>query len=175
MRNRKRVLAVMVIAGAAFATTLMIFPEENLKVEVEARSTDIGIRGITKVYSANLRNVGLRPVRVQICRYVTDALEPGASVAYSIERWNSTRSEWTPYRGSSKAEFCRPYPLGIIKGQLEQIWLWPTSRISTSDGAIQAADGLRIGDQLRFVLFPFNDDRGHISPPFTIDERPLRP
>ena len=135
----------------------------------------IGIPGLTKTYEAMLSSGSLLPMRVTVCDFVTDAFERGYSVAHSIERWDDGSGEWRLFWGIARQDFCRPYPLGITsESRVRSVWLWPGEAISTSFVAIQASDGLRLGDHLRFAIRPFRSfpEITVVTDPFPVDERP---
>ena len=138
-------------------------------------SGGIGIPGLTKTYEGSLTNRSILPVRVSVCDYVTDALGHGESVAYSVERWDQSSGKWRFFWGIRSRDFCKPYPLGITSdSRIRTVWLWPGQSLSTDFVAIQAVDGLELGDRLRFTITPFRShaDIAVASPPFMIDERP---
>ena len=135
----------------------------------------IGIPGLTKTYEAVLTNRSLLPVRVSVCDYTTDGMEHGKGVAYYAERWEQSSGEWRFFWGIPRQEFCKPHGDDILAGsRVREIWLWPHQSISTDFVAIQAVDGLRLNDRLRFVIAPFHRTTGAVvaTAAFTVDERP---
>jgi hypothetical protein len=134
----------------------------------------IGIPGLTKTYRADLTNRGALPVRISVCDSINDALKREKNIAYSVERWDGRTKEWRFLREIPASEFCKPYSLGIVRGEIRGMWLWPRHIISTGFIAIQASEGLDLNDRLRFAITPFlpRRDVRIVTPPFTVDERP---
>jgi hypothetical protein len=91
------------------------FSPLTLHADVSIANGDIGIAGITKLYDAHVTNFGIFPRRIERCEFVTDAFAPGVSVGYRLQQWDmASRRRQTVLDAAS--EYCRPYPLGIIKG-----------------------------------------------------------
>src|ERR1700723_671754 len=106
--------ASVLVIGVAIAT-LHPASANRLSAEVVTRSEDIGIPGITKMYEATLTNRGFLPVRVMQCDFLDDTMSPGTMVAYAVQRWNDGRKQWDTIVEFGKSQFCKPYPLGIVK------------------------------------------------------------
>jgi hypothetical protein len=177
-----RYWVAMLVAGSTVALAanaiLSIQPSaavKSLSASWAANPGGIGIPGLTKTYEARLTNSGVIPVRVSVCDYVTDALATGKSVAHAVERWDGTSGTWQFFWGVPRNEFCKPHGLDISsQSRIRDIWLWPRQSVSTDFVAIQASNGLRLNDRLRFVITPFWDrpDIAVSTPEFIIDERP---
>ena len=127
-----------------------------------------------KVYEGHLKNVGEASVKVRVCDAVSDAMQREIHVVHTIERWDSESQGWKELWRIPRQEFCRPYPTGIIEGRIVEVSLAPGQTVSTGEIAIQASDNLRLGDRLRFVVFPYSDGETVrlASPGFPVDERP---
>jgi len=152
----------------------MFFGQRFLRAESEAAAADIGIPGISKWYSVALINPGFLPVRVAACDVTTDAGQEGVEVANAIEKWDEGSRRWTVFWRIPRTEFCK-HSFDIQSAQLTHHWLWPGKRFVTGAIAIQASDGLALGDHLRYKVFPGTDEETEIaSPAFVVDERPSR-
>ncbi len=142
------------VAVISFAiATLSPISVKHLRAEVVTRSEDIGIPGITKMYQATLTNRGFLPARVTRCDFTDDSMSSGTMMAYAVQRWNENRRQWDTIVQFEQSQFCKPYPLGIVKARLVNGWLWPGQRLSTGEEATAARDGFVIGDRARFVIF----------------------
>jgi hypothetical protein len=180
--SRKWVLLCVCVAIAAGCSKVespkRVPASETVRLEVEviSRPTQIGIPGITKMYEALLKNEGTSPVKVRVCDAVDDGMHRHIYLAHTIERWDSESRRWKAFWQIPSQEFCRPYPTGIINGQIVDVSLDPGRSLSTGEIAIQAADNLQLGDRLRFVVFPYSDvEKAWVaSPDFLVDERPAR-
>jgi hypothetical protein len=162
------------VSGFAIAT-LHPTSATQLRAEVLTRSEDIGIPGITKMYETTLTNRGLLPVSVTRCDFIDDSGSPGTMVAYAVQRWNESRKQWDVIVEFGKSQFCKPYPLGIVKAKLVNRWLWPGQSLSTGEEATAARDGFAMGDRGRFVIFvraAGDYDSSVASTDITIDEHP---
>jgi hypothetical protein len=166
------VATILVIVSAA---SLHFGDVSFLRAEYSVEKADIGIPGISKMYDARLTNRGAFPIHIQVCDFVTDASAPGDAVAFSVQRWDRTRQEWTTITDASDAANCRPYPLGWATAELKDKWLWPGQSVSMGEEAT-AARGFRKGDSARFVLYSgFTARQGTVrqafpTAPFEIDE-----
>ena len=171
----KYVLVALVLAAVI---TFVIAAEKpiithRLKADVVTRNADIGIPGITKMYKATLTNRGLLPSRVTRCNFIDDTMSPGTMVAYAVQRWNETTKQWDTMVEFGKSEFCKPYPLGIVKATVADGWLWPGKSLSTGEEATAARDAFNVGDRARFVIFtgdPGDHTTSVATPGFSIDE-----
>ncbi len=146
---------------------------ETLRAQLIVTNANIGIPGITKMYEAKITNVGRLPVLVSRCNFLDDTLSPGTMVAYAVQRWDQAARRWVMVVEWSQSEFCKPYPLGIVKANLVNAWLWPGQSLSTGEEATAARQGLHRGDTARFVVFtnePGNYGSAVATAPFTIDE-----
>ncbi len=149
-----------------------------LHAEIIVSKTDSGIPGITKTYEGRIRNLGPFPVLVTRCNFITDAFAHETMVAYAVQRWNASSASWITVVALNQSEFCKPYPLGIIQGQLTSAPLWPTRSLLTGDEATAARDVLHKGDTARFVLFtgePGDFASSVATPSFKIDEERTGP
>jgi hypothetical protein len=102
-----------------------------------------------------------------------DSSAPDTMVAYALQRWDDPRKQWVTVVEFDKSQFCKPYPLGIVRANLVNGWLWPKQSLSTGEEATAARGGFSIGDQARFVIFlgePGNYDSSVATSEFTIDE-----
>jgi hypothetical protein len=71
-------------------------------------------------------------------------------------------------------DYCNREP-DVVSIRRSHHWLWPGKQITTAQVAIQANDGLQLGDQLRWNVFPRGTEEVVIaSAPFVVDERPKR-
>jgi len=170
--------ALLMLIGVCIGSLFSFNPRFGVSLLAASWKTTpggIGIPGLTKTYEAALTNRSILPVRVSVCDYVTDAFEHGKSVAHSVERWDQSSGKWRFFWGIRSRDFCKPYPLGITSdSRIRTVWLWPGQSLSTDFVAIQASDGLKLGDRLRFTITPFlrHADITVAAPPFTVDERP---
>lgn len=131
-KGRKWVLALTLVVAFGIVTAVTKpGATRGLRAEVAITREDIGIPGITKAYSATLTNRGRLPVRVARCNFITDAMAPGTEVAYAVQRWNESSKQWDTIVQFGKSEFCKPYPLGIVKAKLANGWLWPGRGLSS--------------------------------------------
>lgn len=144
---------VLVIGVGLLIATLGSVVGRGLRTEVITSNADIGISGVTRMYSARVTNDGFLPVRIASCNFVDDTLSRGTMLAYSVQRRNNDKATWDTIAEFGKAEFCKPYPLGIVKASLAKRWLWPGQSLSTSEEATAARGGFAIGDSARFVVF----------------------
>lgn len=163
-------LIAAIVIGAVVAMSDI---RRGLRAETIVDHADMGIPGITKAYEGKLTNHGFWPVHVTRCDFIDDAMSPGTMLAYAVQRWNEARKQWETVVQFSKAEFCKPYPLGIVKAKIVNGWLWPGQSLRTGQEATAARDAFNIGDRARFVIFL--KDAGDYgtsmaSPEFTIDE-----
>jgi hypothetical protein len=127
------------------------------------------------MYEATLTNRGFLPVRVMQCDFLDDTMSPGTMVAYAVQRWNDGRKQWDTIVEFGKSQFCKPYPLGIVKANLVNRWLWPGQSLSTGEEATAAGGGFTMGDRARFVIFtgtPGDYSSAVTTVGVTIDELP---
>ena len=181
LQTRKWIVVCVSMAVVATASSscnrrrrAVVAGPARLEVEVSANPAQIGIPGITKMYEGHLKNVGEASVKVRVCDAVSDAMQREIHVVHTIERWDSESQGWKELWRIPRQEFCRPYPTGIIEGRIVEVSLAPGQTVSTGEIAIQASDNLRLGDRLRFVVFPYSDGETVrlASPGFPVDERP---
>lgn len=102
-------------------------------------------------------------------------MAPGTEVAYAVQRWNESSKQWDTIVQFGKSEFCKPYPLGIVKAKLANGWLWPGRGLSTGEEATAARNGFNVGDHARFLVFTGEAGEHSTSvatPDFIIDEHP---
>jgi hypothetical protein len=152
--SRLTLVACASVAVIGFAVaTLHPASANRLRAEVLTRTEDIEIPGITKMYEATLTNRGFLPVRVEECDFLDDTMSPGTMVAYAVQRWNDNRKQWDTIVEFGKSQFCKPYPLSIVKAKLVNRWLWPGQSLSTGEEATAARSGFAMGDHARFVIF----------------------
>jgi hypothetical protein len=139
----------------------------TLHADYSIAKADIGIPGISKLYDAHVTNFGIFPRRIERCEVLTDTFAPGVSVGYRLQQWNTASRRWQTILDAA-SEYCRPYPLGIIKARLTSKLLWPGQTLSTGEEATGARGNLR-GQTLRFAVVA----NGHESPTssFTVDEQ----
>jgi hypothetical protein len=173
-------LSIGTLAVALWAIAVVGSRSGNhfLRARVVETKADIGIPGISKMYEAKVTKFGIVPVKVASCDYLDDAFSHGTMVAYAVQRWDQTSQQWRTVVAPSPASFCKPYPLGIVKGQVVNRWLWPGRSLSGGEEATAARDGFRLGDQARFVVFvssPGDYSNAVATGGFRIDERPSRP
>src|ERR1035438_6026666 len=140
--------------AAAFTIWCLTESRTGLRAELIVNNADIGIPGISKMYEARLVILASWPIRVSYCDFVDDTLTRGKMVGYAVERWDNVARSWTTVVDAHGVDFCKPYPLGIVKANLTSGLLWPGQSISTGEEATAARDGLNIGDRARFVVFP---------------------
>jgi hypothetical protein len=165
--------SVVVLTSVAVSGFLVLGgPIGGLRAEVTVDNADIGIPGISKMYEARLLNQGPWPIRVHYCAFVDDTNSPGTMVAYAVERWDQDSRSWKTIVKASGADFCKPYPLGIVRANLKSRLLWPGQSLSTGEEATAARDGFNIGDRARFVIFPGPEgsSSGVATSNFIIDE-----
>jgi hypothetical protein len=166
---------VVVVLVLACVLAVVGGPSDGLRAELNTENADIGIPGITKMYEARLTNRSRWPIRIQYCDFVDDAMAHGEEVAYTIERWDDVAQHWTTIVRANGKDFCRPYPLGIIRAKLTSRLLWPGQSISTGQEATAARDEFVIGDKARFVIFaaPARDRSAQLATAgFVIDQHP---
>lgn len=113
-------------------------------------------------------------MRISVCDSINDALERERNIAYAIEQWSASERRWHLLREIPPSQFCKPYPLGILKGETRIVWLWPGQRLTTGFIAAQAISGVHLGDRLRFALAPFQARRDVKvnTKPFKVDQVP---
>lgn len=174
--QRTRVV-IVVLAVAAIGLVGAFYQRRSavlLQVRVDAVPAEIGIPGIHKMYRGVLTNAGNGRAAVRVCDSLTDAFGREVHVAHAIERWNDLSGRWEEFWRIPREAFCRPYPTGIVEGRVTEIALSAGHSVETSDIAIQASEGLRLGDRLRFVVFPYFDHESTriTSAAFEIDELP---
>ncbi len=165
-------LTILAFAGAHYATST-----QALRATVEVTKADIGIPGISKMYSARLSNSGFLPVRVTACDFVDDTFSSGTMVAYAVQRWDQTTKAWANVVELGPDTFCKPYPMGIMEASVVKRWIRPGKSLSTGE-EVTAARGFRLGDTARFVIFagPAGQYKKALpSPAFTIDEEVSQP
>lgn len=144
----------------------------GLHADYTVSHVDLSIPGISKVYNATLTNFGPFPRKVSACEFLTDAMAHGTALAFAIQRWDKTASAWNTALQPSTESFCKPYPLGIVQGQLVEKWLWPGQNLSIGSEATGAR--FRKGEVVRFVLFAANRwaaTTGYPTAAFEIDEQ----
>ena len=155
-----RTAAILVVVTLTLVATIGLgvailrpISAKHLVAEVAVRSEDIGIPGITKTYEAKLTNRGFLPSRVIRCDFIDDSMSHGTMVAYAVQRWNESGKQWDTIVEFGRSQFCKPYPLGIVKATLINGWLWPGQSLSTGEEATAARDGFSLGDRARFIIF----------------------
>lgn len=171
---RKRAIAfVAAVVFAAVGSTILA-ARRPLVAVVLIRNNDFGIPGVTKTYEARITNRSFFPVRVTRCDSITDAGSRQTSLAYAVQRWSADQRRWVLVAQDDKRGFCKPYPLGIIEGDVVRKWLWPGESLSTEEEATAARD-FTIGDRGRFIIFlgeAGNYSSSVTTRAFTIDEHP---
>jgi len=164
-------LAILAFVAARFGTYT-----HALRATAIVRKADIGIPGISRMYSARLSNAGILPVRVTACDFVDDASHSGTMVAYTVQRWDQPSKAWVNVGEWGADSFCKPYPLGIMRATVVERWIWPGKSLSTGEEAT-GARGLHRGDTARFVIFTGRAGQykeAVPTPGFTIDEQVSR-
>jgi hypothetical protein len=147
----------------------------GLHADVIVRNASIGIPGITKMYEATLTNYGVLPVAVTRCEFLDDTFSPGTMIAYSVERWSNSSGHWETVVNMNSRNFCKPYPLGIVKARLATRWLWLGQTLTTGEEATAARNPIEKGDSARFVVYLRTGDTNSTSiqtAVFPIDESP---
>ena len=142
----------------------------SLHADYSVAKVDIGIPGIGKMYDAHITNFGIYPRRIERCEFVTDAFAPGVSVGYRLQQWDAASHRWDTVLDAAP-EYCRPYPLGIIKARLTSKLLWPGQTLSTGGEATGAREGLN-GQTVRFAVVA--NGREFPTASFVIDEQVQR-
>ena len=133
------------------------FVRYGLHVDVTARDADIGIPGITKMYSARLSNFGLLPVKLDACYYLTDAFSSGTAYPYVVQRWDAATRSWQTVADTRGDDFCKPAPLSRINAEPAQRLLLPGDSVEVMEGEATAAqEPFRRGDLARFAVFRNN-------------------
>ena len=143
------------------------FAPLTLHADVSMENSDTGIPGITKVYDAHVTNFGIFPRRIERCEFVTDALAPGVSVGYRLQRWEMASRRWQTLLDAA-SEYCHPYPLGMIKARLRSKLLWPGQTLSIGAETTGARDNLK-GQRMRFAVVANGREFPTFS--FVIDEQ----
>jgi|KBSMisStaDraftv2_1062788.scaffolds.fasta_scaffold165733_2 hypothetical protein len=177
MKTRKFIVAASGLALIVLLTLLIGAPRtaKGLGAELVVRNADMGIPGISKVYEARLVNRAWWPIRVSRCDFVDDTLSPGRSVAYAVQRWDKNENRWTTVVEARVSNFCKPYPLGIVKARSTTAFLWPGQSLSTGDEATAAQVPFNVGDKGRFLIFVGAPGDYSLAVPtedFVIDEHP---
>jgi len=176
--NPKKTLIALSGLGVVAIVTLVITADrthKGLAAELVISNADIGIPGVSKMYAARLFNRGWWSIRVSRCDFVDDTLSPGKSVAYAVQRWDRAVGQWKTVVESSLSDFCKPYPLGIVKARSTSGLLWPGQSLSSGDEATAARVPCDVGDRGRFVVFvgaPGNYAMAVSTRDFVIDEHP---
>lgn len=154
----------------------------GLHADIVARRGDIGVKGVSTLYSARLTNYGFLPRKVLACDFATGTSYKGTVAAYDVDLWDNRLESWSPIWEDQKDYFCiqkihdaEPYPLGNTQAHLSTRRLWPGQSISTDEEATAARSGLERGDAMRFEVFA--GEAGDLSTtystaPFRIDEAP---
>ena len=151
LTGKRSILATIMVAVISFAVVWsMTF---GLRARIFTIRADIGIPGVTKMYGATLTNRGLLPVRTSQCDFVNDAMWHGRILPYAVQRWDQAGKQWETVAEEPSSEFCKPYPLGIVKGEIVDRWLWPGQRIKIDAEATAGRGGFNLGDRARFVVF----------------------
>jgi hypothetical protein len=181
MKSRLIILSIVALATSPIVFLLFVFRSKAsrnfsvLRAEYSVETADLGIPGITKMYDARLVNRGITPVRIEVCRFVTDAGGRGDAPAFSVQKFDAKSSTWETIADASDARVCRPYPLGWSTADLKTRWLWPGQSVPMGEEAT-AARGFRKGESARFLLFTsFKNSsqgvpQGIPTPCFVIDE-----
>jgi hypothetical protein len=143
------------------------FAPLTLHADVSVANGDIGIPGITKLYDAQITNFGIFPRQIERCEFVTDAFAPGVSVGYCLQQWEMASRRWQTVVDAA-SEYCRPYPLGMIKARLTSRPLWPGQTLSTGEEATGARGNLK-GQTMRFAVVANGREFPTFS--FVIDEQ----
>ena len=143
----------------------------TLHADYSVAKADIGIPGISKLYDAHITNFGIFPRRIGSCEFVTDAFASGVSIGYRLQRWDAQSRRWQTVLDAA-SEYCRPYPLGMIRARLTSKVLWPGQTLSTGEEATGARDGLK-GQTIRFAVVA--NGREFPTASFVIDEQVQRP
>jgi hypothetical protein len=143
------------------------FPPLTLHADVSVSNGDIGTPGITKLYDAHVTNFGIFPRRIERCEFVTDAFAPHVSVAYRLQQWDIASRRWQTVLDAA-SEYCRPYPLGIVKARLTPKLLWPGQTLSTGEEATGAKGNLK-GQTMRVAVVA--NGREFLTSSFVIDEQ----
>jgi hypothetical protein len=175
---RKRFRAALLLLAAVLVTAIGAvearhraifghFAPLTLHAEVSVANGDIVIPGITKLYEAHITNSGSLPSRIERCEYVTDAGAPGVSVGYRLQQWEMASRRWQTVLDAA-SEYCRPYPLGMIKARLTSKLLWPGQTLSTGEEATGAIGNLK-GKTMRFAVVANGREFPTLS--FVIDEQ----
>ena len=173
MKRKIGIAFVLLVVALLTAVTIFGGPAVGLRAELKIENADIGIPGITKMYEAQLVNRSPWPIRVHYCDFLDDSMTHGEEVAYSVERWDGLAHEWRTVVAANGPDFCKPYPLGMVKTKLTTRLLWPGQSLSTGDEATAARDGFNTGDRARFVIFaaPGHNQFAQIATTeFVIDE-----
>jgi hypothetical protein len=181
-RMSKRLKVALLLLVAAFVGVIGVvefhhrlkfghFVPLTLHADYSVAKADIGIPGISKLYDAHITNFGIFPRRIERCEFVTDAFAPGVSVGYRLQQWDVASRRWKTVLDLA-SEYCRPYPLGIIKARLTSKVLWPGQALSTGEEATGARDGLK-GQTIRFAVVA--NGREFPTASFVIDEQVQRP
>jgi hypothetical protein len=123
----------------------------GLHADILVSPGSIGIPGITKMYSAELTNYGVFPVRVTRCEFIDDTATPGAMVLYRAERQLRPQDGWETI--ADFAKHCKPYPTGFGSTRLVERLVWPGESLGTGSEATAARDSVNKGDFIRFVLY----------------------
>lgn len=177
VRTRNLIIAASGVALIAIVTLGLEARRatRGLRAELIVSNADIGIPGISKMYGARLFNRSLWPIHVSRCDYVDDTMTPGKMVAYAVQRWDEKANQWTTVVESSVSDFCKPYPLGILRAKATTGFLWPGQSLSTGEEATAARGTFNLGDKGRFVIFvgaPGDYSRTLSTPEFVIDQHP---
>jgi hypothetical protein len=178
MKNKKRIVAaaiVFIFLVAALSIGGLQGSTKALSAQLVVTNADIGIPGISKMYAARLVNRGFWAVRISHCDFVDDTLSPGKIVAYAVQRWDDAAKRWTTVVEASTSEFCKPYPLGIVKANVTSALLWPGQSLTTGEEATAARDAFHVGDRSRFVVFwgtAGDYSKAVTTAEFVIDEYP---
>ncbi|HUM06485.1 MAG TPA: hypothetical protein VLT90_13555 [Terriglobales bacterium] len=143
------------------------FTPLTLHADVSVANGDIGIPGITKLYDAHITNFGIFPRRIERCEFLTDAFAPGVSIGYRLQQLDIASRRWQTVMDAT-SEYCRPYPLGIVRARLTSKLLWPGQTLSTGEEATGARGNLK-GQTMRFAVVA--NDREFPTSSFVIDEQ----
>jgi hypothetical protein len=138
----------------------------GLHADVRVVKADIGIPGISKEYDAHITNFGIFPRRIEWREFLSDDSSHGVGVGYRLQKMDKSADRWQTVVDAA-AEYCQPYPLGIMEAQMTSKLLWPGQTLSTGAEATGARGNLK-GETMRFIVVANGHDFPTYS--FTIDE-----
>lgn len=167
---RKVIVSISVaLIGAVMFGLIALEAHHHLKyghfvpLGLHADVTDFKADDAATFFDAHLTNFGLYPQEIERCEFVSDAMTHEVSVAYRVERLDYATHRWKAVFDNAQ-NFCRRFPLGIVKAKLVKKALWTGQTLSTLGAQLVIPNG----DTMRFVIEA--NGREFPTMPFSVSE-----